>query len=82
VAAVNPLLAEYEAFRSDPVQAFRCKVRLTRAAQIRAQLRDPETLTLADFNRDIWRFEANANVGDWIDGPHRRVRASGTTGHR
>ncbi|UQN08782.1 AAA family ATPase [Deinococcus sp. QL22] len=63
VAPVDPLRAEYEAFRSDPVQAFRCEVRLTRAAQIREQLRDPETITLAAFSRDVWRFEANANVG-------------------
>lgn len=59
---VDPLRAEYEAFRAAPVQAFRCEVRLTRAAQLREQLRDPDSVTLTGFNQEVWRFEAEATL--------------------
>ncbi|WP_174369228.1 McrB family protein [Deinococcus sp. JMULE3] len=62
VQPADPLRAEYEAFRADPVQAFRCEVRLTRAAQVSARLRDADAVTLTEFNRDVWQFESDATL--------------------
>lgn len=60
--ATDPVRAEYEAFRADAVQDFRCRVRLARVAHLKEQLSDPDAVTLASFNRDVWRFEADATL--------------------
>ncbi|MBL7218968.1 MAG: AAA family ATPase [Phycisphaerae bacterium] len=48
----------FDAFRKDPIQSFRVKLRRVRAEQIRNLLSDPDAMDLAVFNRDIWPAES------------------------
>lgn len=57
------LAGAFEEFRSSEIERFRVKVRRVRAKQLRELLRDPETLTLDIFNREVWQLDSGASVG-------------------
>lgn len=56
------LKAAFQQFRSDPFQYFPVKVRYIRAAQIRKLLADPDRITVADFNQEVWPLEYDTRL--------------------
>ena len=60
VAITTDVKSRFEAFRSDPSERLRIKLRHVRAKQIQRLFASPELLTLDSFNRDVWIFEGQS----------------------
>jgi hypothetical protein len=58
----GPLQAAFDNFRNDPRCRLQVKVRRIRAAQIRAMAQSPGTMTLDQFQREIWNIETNTLI--------------------
>jgi 5-methylcytosine-specific restriction protein B len=52
----------FQAFRADPVEHLRVKVRRLRAGQIRSLASAPDAVTLDRFSRDVWALETSTIV--------------------
>ena len=61
--STEKLKEAFDAFREDPIQSFRVKLRRVRAGQIRDLLSNPDAVDLAVFNRDIWPAESETLHG-------------------
>lgn len=54
----------FAAFRADPAEQLRVRVRRFRAGQLRSMWAQPETITLEVFNPEVFSYESSAFIGE------------------
>src|SRR6478736_971757 len=52
----------FRTFQADPVERLRVKIRRLRAVQIRSMAEQPNTVTIDQFDRDVWSLESVTRV--------------------